>query len=69
MSQQVVFNLLKRLNRPSDVDEIFNLAKEENLKGARDRVKIRDSLLLLSRKGYVKKDNGKWTMVSELPNL
>jgi hypothetical protein len=61
-----VFDLLKELGK-ADVDDILNLAKKKNLKQANNRVKIRDGLILLSRKGYIKKENGKWIIVSEFP--
>jgi hypothetical protein len=55
---------LKEL-RKGDIDEIFDLAKKKKIEGANNRVKIRDSLILLSRKGYVKKENDKWIVVHE----
>ncbi len=65
MSQQTVLDLLKELDRPSSVDDIFDLAKRTNVKKALDRVKIRDSLILLSRKGIVKEANGLWTITHD----
>ena len=64
MSQRIVYDLLKEIGK-ADIDEIFNLAKKKNLTNAKDRVKIRDSLILLSRKGFVKEENGKWIIISE----
>jgi hypothetical protein len=45
------------------------LAKKKEIKTADSRVKIRDSLILLSRKGCVKEENDKWIITGELPKL
>jgi hypothetical protein len=45
------------------------LAKKKEIKTADSRVKIRDSLILLSRKCCVKEENDKWIITGELPKL
>lgn len=67
MSQQTVFELLKELGT-ANIDEIFQLAKKKKLTKVDSRIKIRDSLILLSRKGIVKEENDKWIIVSEKIN-
>ena len=66
LSQRVVFDLLKELGK-ADVDDLFSLAKKRNLKQACHRVKIKDSLIVLRRKGCIKEENGKWIIISEFP--
>jgi len=68
MSQQIVFDLLKELNAPSKIDDIFDLTKKKNIQSAKDRVKIRDSLILLERKGYVKHSGDEWIILIEFPD-
>lgn len=63
MSQRIVYDLLKELGK-ANIDEILSLAKNKGLKQANNRLKIRDSLILLSRKGVVKEENGKWVFVT-----
>jgi len=65
MSNQIVFDLLKELNAPSNIDDIFELAKKKKIQSARDRTKIYDSLIGLARKGYVKQIGDKWTIINE----
>ena len=66
MSQRIVYELLKELGK-ADIDEIYSLAKKKDLKQADSRVKIRDSLILLTRHGYIKQENGRWLIVSGSP--
>ena len=65
MSQEIVLTLLKELGSPSNIDQILSFAIEKKIEKARDRVKIRDSLILLSRKGLVKETNGTWKVTSK----
>lgn len=66
MSQRVIYELLKEIGK-ADIEEIFKKARSKKLKQPDSRVKIRDSLILLSRNGYVKQENGKWVIVQGIP--
>jgi hypothetical protein len=63
MSQRIVYNILTELKNAT-IDEIFNVIKTKKLTNANNRVKVRDSLILLSRQGVVKEANDKWCIVA-----
>jgi hypothetical protein len=65
LTQKDFYELLKRASNCATVDELFDLAKRERNKKLCDRTKIRDNLIMLSRKGCVEQENEKWKIICE----
>jgi hypothetical protein len=61
MSQRIVYDILKELKN-ADIDEILVVIKAKGLVNAHNRLKVRDSLILLNRQNAVKEVDGKWTI-------
>lgn len=63
MSQRIVYDILKEV-KEANIDEILAIIKSKGLVNANNRVKVRDSLLLLSRQKAVHESNDRWSIVS-----
>ncbi len=61
-SQQMVYDMLKELGGKATVKQLLELAKKKNYNTLRDSSKIRDRLILLSKKGVVKSNGNDWLL-------
>lgn len=63
MTMELILEVLRRLGGKGTITQIHDYAKKEGFPSSlKDRTKIHDRLVTLSRKGYIKYEGGYWVM-------
>jgi hypothetical protein len=62
-SQREVFDTLQTLGGKGSLEDIVTQMKKVGKEG--HRVKVRDSLIRLKAKNYVKEDDGRWVIIAK----
>jgi len=63
MTLELILEVLRRLGGKATITQIHDYAKKEGFPSSlKDRTKIHDRLITLSRKGLVKYEEGYWVL-------